>query len=259
MIMQGGELESLVSQVKDLQRSDHGAKDQWHYYCFTEGGGVKDPAKHQPEFLQKFLDAYKGGVRLTGESEDGAASGEPTELALCIKSAQQKSKAWSNAWKGYCAVYGRGVNDPLKHHHMYLSGFLDYLGQQAQMSLTMDILSQMGGGGGGAGGWQDGGYGAPPAKRFKGAGPNLASGFSGAFAGGCKGGGFGGKGAAFGKGASDPAKDALVQRIKNYQRGGEQFKEFWWAHCDTLLGGVRDPARHATDVLQQFVDSHQVP
>merc|ERR1719436_1840811 len=73
-------------------------------------------------------------------------------------------------------------------------------------------------------------------------------------------GGMMGKGAGMGMGAStgDPNKDRLVNMLKNYQRQGQQEKEMWWNHCDTTLGGVRDPARHDVSTLQDFVNTYGI-
>lgn len=47
----------------------------------------------------------------------------------------------------------------------------------------------------------------------------------------------------------------LAQAVKAYQRAGEAGKQEWAAYTDQYLGGVRDPARHDIDSLQQFCDS----
>eukprot|EP00930_Biecheleria_cincta_P034696 TRINITY_DN23948_c0_g1_i1.p1 TRINITY_DN23948_c0_g1~~TRINITY_DN23948_c0_g1_i1.p1 ORF type:complete len:233 (-),score=38.66 TRINITY_DN23948_c0_g1_i1:197-895(-) len=208
----------LVAAVKEAQRSDPVARQQWGFFCTAEGGGVRDPTKHQAEFLQKFLEAYQNGTLSYGGAH---ANGDPNELVTIVKIAQKTSKVFGNAWKAYCATYGRGVNDPLKHDYDYLRGFLDYMGDQGQMALT--VATSFGGMG-------------PPAKKQKtglGWPPNEMP--------------------------ADPAKEPLVQRIKNFQRTGEPAKELWWAHCDTILHGVRDPARHSAEVLQQFLDANQIP
>merc|ERR1712110_1048102 len=50
----------------------------------------------------------------------------------------------------------------------------------------------------------------------------------------------------------DPQKDELINRIKAFQRGGQEQKEAWWNYCDTHLGGNRDPARHDASTLEDF-------
>merc|ERR1719418_462951 len=57
----------------------------------------------------------------------------------------------------------------------------------------------------------------------------------------------------------DPAKDSLVQRIKQFQRSGEHQKQTWWTYADTMKGGVRDPAKHDMTSLQEFISTNGVP
>merc|ERR1712232_1549092 len=51
--------------------------------------------------------------------------------------------------------------------------------------------------------------------------------------------------------ASDPEKDELVRRIKDFQRASEQQKEQWHTFCESK-GNIRDPARHTVDTLRYF-------
>merc|ERR1712096_523243 len=50
-------------------------------------------------------------------------------------------------------------------------------------------------------------------------------------------------------GTGDIQKDALVSRIKEYQRSADEAKQTWWAYCDHEHGGVRDPVRHDVATL----------
>lgn len=48
-------------------------------------------------------------------------------------------------------------------------------------------------------------------------------------------------------------KAALVSTIKEMQRSDSNAREAWWEYCDTQLAGVRDPNRHDSHVLQEFL------
>lgn len=48
-------------------------------------------------------------------------------------------------------------------------------------------------------------------------------------------------------------KAALVEQVKGIQRASAEAKQAWWDHCDTKLGGVKDPNRHDAAVLSDFV------
>merc|ERR1711892_1524508 len=54
----------------------------------------------------------------------------------------------------------------------------------------------------------------------------------------------------------DFMKDALVDKIKRFQRSGEEQKQAWWSFCDASEGKNRDPARHGVDVLQNFTQDY---
>uniref|UniRef100_A0A7S2KC70 Uncharacterized protein n=1 Tax=Zooxanthella nutricula TaxID=1333877 RepID=A0A7S2KC70_9DINO len=48
----------------------------------------------------------------------------------------------------------------------------------------------------------------------------------------------------------------MVEQIKGIQRTGVDAKLAWWHHCDTLLGGVRDPNCHDEHVLRAFLKQY---
>lgn len=47
---------------------------------------------------------------------------------------------------------------------------------------------------------------------------------------------------------------SLVDQIKQLQRSGDKGKQAWVTYCDESLGGVRDPNRHDSSTLQEFLD-----
>lgn len=46
---------------------------------------------------------------------------------------------------------------------------------------------------------------------------------------------------------------SMVTVIKGMQRDDQTAKEQWWAYCDQLGGGVRDPAKHEEAFLEAFI------
>mmetsp|Transcript_62168 Transcript_62168/g.108747 ORF Transcript_62168/g.108747 Transcript_62168/m.108747 type:complete len:266 (-) Transcript_62168:79-876(-) len=248
--------EDLVQQIKDLQRSDQEAKAQWWAYCDSEGAGVRDPAKHKNGFVQSFLSSYNSGVRYEVSKPEVGAGGDAGDLAGFIKEGQRKSQPFRNAWGQYVSMNGNGKNDPTLQTPAVLVGFLDYIGTAANMMSGMSAMS------GGMG------KGMPMAPAMMGMG--MGGGFGGMA------GGFGGMGGGFGGGfggammnptakkarlggvfaTGDAMKDTLVAKIKAYQRGSEEDKQNWWAHCDSELGGVKDPSKHDVATLKNFIDSY---
>jgi len=195
--------QSLVEALKALQRSNPAGYEQWAAHCDQHGGGIRDPSKHEPAFVQAFLTQFHAGHRID-------MSADTQQLAELVKQGQRNSAPWRQAWALYCQTHGGGVNDPAKHDHSFLKGFIDFLGQNGNMVL-----------GSGMGAW--------------------SGGWSGDSV------------------MGDPKKMALVQRIKAFQRMGEEQKGLWGGHCDAALGGVRDPMRHDVGALQAFCSKHNVP
>jgi len=152
VVTSSDETEALVGKVKEMQRNDATAKEQWWAYCDSHGGGIHDPAKHDAEFIQVFLNQYNSGVRFEQVTS--------VHLAELFKEGQRKSTNWKNTWAQYCQHYGGGVHDPGKHEINFLVGFLDFLGQRGNLALSM-MSSMMG-----VPMWQPNPM-APPAKRAR--------------------------------------------------------------------------------------------
>jgi len=114
----------------------------------------------------------------------------------------------------------------------------DQMGNQNDyQSVNNQMANQMGGGGGGTGGMIEqrmqmmqqmqngGGMGQPAMKKQR---------------------------------TGDPMKDALVEKVKMFQRAGNEQKQAWWTFCDAQEGQNRDPSRYEADVLQMFCAAYQM-
>eukprot|EP00927_Polykrikos_kofoidii_P048808 TRINITY_DN43005_c0_g1_i1.p1 TRINITY_DN43005_c0_g1~~TRINITY_DN43005_c0_g1_i1.p1 ORF type:complete len:234 (+),score=29.59 TRINITY_DN43005_c0_g1_i1:76-777(+) len=229
-----------VAAIKDLQRSDAVAKEQWWAYADSQGGGIRDPAKHDTGFLQTFVNNYNAGMRFEVtepmEKTSYGGGGQGATLVELFKEGQRKSGPWKMAWALYCDMNGAGKHDPAKHDPSFLRGFMDFLGQRATMVLQGGMGMGVGMGVGmmpGMGMGMGMAMGGPPAKRARtDSSMYHASGSS--------------------------TKDDLVSKIKSFQRSGESQKQQWWDYADGSLGGVRDPAKHDVATLRQFVSSYNV-
>lgn len=231
---------ALAAAVKEMQRSDPIAREQWGAYCDTHGRGLRDPARHDATFIQNFVSHYNAGMRFEAASAAGAAAGvsaaagvNAANLAELFKEGQRKSAPWKSAWAQYGQVYGGGVNDPAKHEAEFLVGFMDFLGQRGLLAMQM-IAPNLAAPTPAAA--------APPTGVKR---PRTAS-------------ATGGAPAAAPAASGDPLKDALVIRVKAYQRSGDDAKAAWATYCDAQLGGVRDPARHDSVTLSQFVVAYGI-
>lgn len=214
-------MNALVQQIKEMQRSDPTAKEQWGEYCTAEGGNVRDPSKHEAKFIRAFIKSFNAGVRY-----DCSAS----NLADLFKEGQRKAPDWKLAWSLYAQVHGGGNKDPAKQDEAVLIGFMNYLGKCGAMALCSGGMGMMGGGMGNGlmGGkanmmnmmaMQQGG---PPAKRRR------------------------------TESSGDAQKDALVARVKVFQRASDEQKQQWWEFADSSPIGKRDPALYDVHVLKQF-------
>eukprot|EP00928_Gymnodinium_smaydae_P056204 TRINITY_DN39620_c0_g1_i1.p1 TRINITY_DN39620_c0_g1~~TRINITY_DN39620_c0_g1_i1.p1 ORF type:complete len:297 (-),score=59.86 TRINITY_DN39620_c0_g1_i1:78-968(-) len=116
----------MADRVKEMQRSDPTARDQWYAYCETYGEGIRDPNKHSQAFLEGFITSYNNGERF--EFKEGEA------LVKFIKLGQKKSAGWKLVWEEYCRdklVDGKTAHDPAKHTFSHLEGFFDFIGKRA--------------------------------------------------------------------------------------------------------------------------------
>lgn len=251
---------SLVAQIKDLQRAGPEQKQAWWDYADSVLAGARDPAKHDADTLQAFLAAYHGGSLPKGQitpsqpRKSGGGMGMPmmgmmggampmmgggkgmmgggmqmmggagggANFVDFIKLGQRQSQSWKNAWQTYCTNYGTGKADPAGYPQAFITGFIEFAGNQAMNSM-----------GGATGGPMQGAFDEPNPKRQRvmGPGPMIPGAFNG----------------------GDPQKNGLVNQIKELQRSNPQAKESWWQFCDTTLGGVRDPNKHDADTLKVFL------
>eukprot|EP00928_Gymnodinium_smaydae_P073837 TRINITY_DN56964_c0_g1_i1.p1 TRINITY_DN56964_c0_g1~~TRINITY_DN56964_c0_g1_i1.p1 ORF type:complete len:218 (-),score=76.50 TRINITY_DN56964_c0_g1_i1:117-770(-) len=212
----------LVQKIKELQKNDREAKEQWGLYCEAMGNGIRDPARHDGSFLQEFITNFGAGLRFEPNDKSGGGKGGGArfgDTAELIKEGQRKSTAFKQAWGSFCEMNSaNGKRDPAMHNNEFFARFFEFMGQHGMMAMGGAVMGMgpMGGGGG-----------MPPQKRQR------AS-------------------------TGDDAKDALIMRIKQMQRTSPDAKQMWWDYADSVLGGVRDPARHSVDVLEEFCRSHGV-
>lgn len=278
-------MEDAVAKLKELQRTDPVGKLQWEAYTDKLGNSVRDPSKHEASFVLGFLTSYQSGVRLEVKNP----------LVDLLKEGQRKSAAWKRCWEQYCHTHGGGVFDPCKHDQNYLVGFLNYLGTSGEQALMTNGGARAGYGMGDGPPLKKINTGfistgnatkdqlVQAVKMFQRQGEQNKEAWAsfceqslqgvrdparhevavlqqflmshGALpvttASGCAGG-------CVGMPSVDPIKDALVSRVKAFQRMGESQREQWGAWADEHLAGKRDPARHEAQVLQHFCALHGV-
>jgi len=238
---------SLVQKVKDMQRNDPKAKEQWWAYADVEGNGVRDPAKHDETFLETFIENYSAGMVFKVEG-----GGDSDKLAELIKMGQRKSHAWKQCWRAYCQSKGQFTYDPTTQSLQFLTKFLDFVGtagsdggkgkgkgkgKGAMMNPMMMNPMMMGMMGGGMGKGMMGMMGKAAGKGGKGGGKRSSP---------------------YTKGM-DSEKTALVNRVKAFQKSGDENKQQWWEYADSSGKDKRDPAAYESEELSSFCDMYGVP
>jgi len=252
----------MVHVIKELQKSDIRAKDQWIKFTQLECGGTRDPAKHSIDLLQKFL-----VVRHQIEVPPPCAA----SFSDLFKEAQKNSPTFRQCWSAYRNGMAVRFDDPSKHTADFLQGAVEYMSHAAIAMMTMGHM-------GNTSGTQVMGA-MMQAMEKKGSGEDGAAAALGAM------------GAiqavmpesslpsTAGCGVSDlvfgnpekrarteesiteitPAKpgllsgkQALVEQVKAFQRSGLHHKEAWWTFTK-YNGGNRDPALYEERQLQEFL------
>lgn len=263
----------LVAQVKDLCRSDPGAKAKWCAWCDANAEGTKDPARMAPGMLEAFFAAFAGGnITIAGagpppkQPQGWRAQGQSQgfvdpehgkgDLAEVIKTGQRFSSGWKTAWVLFCQLQGVAKYDPTKHSKEFLLSFLELLGSQATLAMggTAEEAASPTPAATAA-------YSTAPAQR-------AAATFRAAPVG----------AAPLGRPLSAPDYNAppakrprnsgpaavqhapgspgeqMVLKIKELQRTDPVKKQQWSDFCDTHAQGVKDPSRHEVTTLQMFFD-----
>lgn len=132
----GQEHQDLVHHIKEMQRGDPSAREQWTAYTDSFGGGRKDPAKHPVHFLQDFLAQWETGSKvLQGGVIGGEDLDEAQIISFAVRVLQRRSPGVKELWRHYCETFGGGTYDPTKHDVNFVVEFFDHLGNAALKSV----------------------------------------------------------------------------------------------------------------------------
>eukprot|EP01060_Flectonema_neradi_P023792 TRINITY_DN32152_c0_g1_i1.p1 TRINITY_DN32152_c0_g1~~TRINITY_DN32152_c0_g1_i1.p1 ORF type:complete len:252 (+),score=38.13 TRINITY_DN32152_c0_g1_i1:94-849(+) len=58
-------------------------------------------------------------------------------------------------------------------------------------------------------------------------------------------------------GRRDPMTAKIIATVKSLQKSSPSFKAAYMTHCDTHAGGIRDPARHSSQFLNNFISMYK--
>jgi len=258
---EGAPSESVAEEVKQLQKMDSMAKQAWSEYCDTWAGGVKDPFKHNDEFLRGALASMRGEYappqRHRSEERGGSS------LAEQVRQLQKSDPEAKQAWSDYCDDVAGGVKDPSKHDDESLGAALASMrGEDAPrkkhrsdargvLSLTEQVKQL---------------------QKFDPAAKQAWSDYCDNWANGVKdptrhdddslraaldamqGGGSGDAPRRSQNAKTEEAgAQSSVDKVKQLQKSHAGAKKLWSEHCDENCGGVKDPSRHDEASLQAFL------
>lgn len=113
----------LVEQVKEMQRRSTHCMEIWRLMCESNGNNVRDPARHEPAFLHRFLTKCRGV-----QEQDDPEPDAPLGLVEEVKRVQSLSAQHRHEWHHYCDTQGDRVRDPARHRVEFLEGFLVRMG-----------------------------------------------------------------------------------------------------------------------------------
>eukprot|EP00933_Yihiella_yeosuensis_P056303 TRINITY_DN5541_c0_g1_i1.p1 TRINITY_DN5541_c0_g1~~TRINITY_DN5541_c0_g1_i1.p1 ORF type:complete len:412 (+),score=82.52 TRINITY_DN5541_c0_g1_i1:48-1283(+) len=80
--LRAADLLSLVAGVKEEQRGGEAARRAWRIFCDLKGNGIRDPQKHDSEFLRGFLQAFRSGNFSCIEDVADSDDRNPDELVV---------------------------------------------------------------------------------------------------------------------------------------------------------------------------------
>jgi len=241
----GGAESAFFSTIKQMQKKSQNFRGAWSQFCANFGGGKGDPGKHSQEFHMQFLDAlaqqgclnagmspemaHAAGpsmpmmgaddnpakrARTGGMGSMGGAPPDPGSKEYLVAQVKEFTKMGADQKELWCA-----------YCDTYLQGTRDPNRQDA--SVLLEFCTN---------------HGVPPSTNFGGGGGG-GGGASWAPVG-------GGGGAVVG----DAEQQALVQKVKNFQKTSTDAREQWYAFC----GVTKDPSRHEKEKLQEFCMMHSL-
>jgi len=224
----------FVAAVKTLQKRAPQTKACWAQFCMMAGGGKRDPSQHDANFFIQFFEmmaqtaaaggSFGGPMGMMGMGM-GMGMGGPAKrmrTGPLIPGMSTEKDILVARLKNFQKVSQEGKDLWGTYADTYLNGNRDP-NRHTEETLREFIVNHgvpeidaSSMGGGGMGG---GGWGGMPMEPM------------------------------------DPEKEALVQRVKVYQKSGPEAKQAWWE----FIGPTKDPARAPAEKLMEFCNTYGVP
>eukprot|EP00440_Ansanella_granifera_P010945 gb/GFBE01011869.1/.p1 GENE.gb/GFBE01011869.1/~~gb/GFBE01011869.1/.p1 ORF type:complete len:309 (+),score=83.87 gb/GFBE01011869.1/:1-927(+) len=116
--------EALVTQIKELQRTDPNAKQAWTDFSDTQLNGARDPNRQDEAVLANFLTLYSTGGLSSIQQQAAAYRAAPPTPMDKIKLLQKSDPLARQAWTDYCDAMLGGIKDPNRHDPNTINQFL---------------------------------------------------------------------------------------------------------------------------------------
>eukprot|EP01064_Diplonema_japonicum_P032553 TRINITY_DN6151_c3_g1_i1.p1 TRINITY_DN6151_c3_g1~~TRINITY_DN6151_c3_g1_i1.p1 ORF type:complete len:342 (+),score=67.41 TRINITY_DN6151_c3_g1_i1:52-1026(+) len=156
--------DSLIAEVKTLQKANSIANDAWMEFCELKGRSVLDPSRHTSGFLRSGLKFARKAISLvdaikqlsrdgqremwvaycddrgdavydpalhTSEFLEGAVEhlmGSSEDACSRLQMLQKKNSSLSEEWRSFCDNHGNGIYDPTRHSDQFVRRALRELG-----------------------------------------------------------------------------------------------------------------------------------
>lgn len=217
--------ESLVNQVKSIQRTDEQSKQMWWSFCDSTFGGVRDPNRHDESSLQQFLASYHSGTLAPAPQTGNGklATGDKEGLVNQVKQIQRKDEQSKQLWWNFCDSSCGGVRDPNRHDESTLQQFLMTYNGGAMRASMPQVCAPKGKGKGpmglAMGGMMNAAMMAPMMAMPMGGGGNQ-----------------------------------LVELIKAGQKQSPSWKNAWHSYCTSYGTGKFDPNHYDSAFITSFIE-----
>lgn len=109
---------TLWTKVKQGQRQSDPFKEAWWKFCHEHGNDVRDPMRHDADYLKRFLEVAPAIVSPVDNCEEHKA------LVNEIKMGQRTSDEYKEQWYAHCEEHGSRTHDPAKHDKPFLRDFI---------------------------------------------------------------------------------------------------------------------------------------
>jgi len=223
--------------IKQMRRRSQNFKNMWQSYCGAHGGGLCDPDRHEGAFHVRFFEFMSHAAsQLPGGTLTESAAAQGGKGGHQSISIQEPGQPLMKRLKSASG----GMSPPMDAEKEALVMSIKYFQRQNPANQEMwSTFADVN-----LGGMKD------PSRHSNEVLQNFIVQYAVEQI------PVGQVDAYFNQGPvqNDPATEALVLRVKNFQRIAQENRDAWHAWC----GMTKDPARHPAEKLMEFIIMHNI-